>query len=211
MNHIKPLIYTVVAIFFVTLIGTTHSSHAQGYIQLLNGKERRFTKAEVKGEFINYEPESKPGKSKKLNRFDAFSLNFDSGTKEVLYKRDTIYEDDPTVEEVLQYIKGQKFAYNYYREHPRYPASQLYFSFYAGFFGSLLGPYGAAVIPVYAIGVDRFGPDQPVDNLDDWSEVPAFVSGYNKTMRNKKVKNSLIGGSIGFAVGITTLAIIFKD
>jgi hypothetical protein len=211
MKHIKLLIYTVVALLFIDFVVAPTTAGAQGYIQLLNGKERRFTKAEIKGIFINYEPESKPGKSKKLNRFDAFSLNYDDGREEVLYKPDTSYDDEPTIEEVSDYVQGEKFAIKYYSDHPRYPASQLYFGFYSGFFSSLLGFYGAAAIPVYAIGVDRFGPDQPTDNLDQWNDSPSFVSGYEKVMRNKKVKNSLIGGAIGFTVGITTLAVIFND
>lgn len=196
----------VAAAFFIAL--DTGTAFAQGHLQLLNGKERRYSNASVKGEFIIYEPEGKAGKSKKINRFDVFSLNPDNGPEEVLYMPDTTYDDEPSVDEVRDYVNGEKLALSYYREHPRYPVSQLYFGFYSGFFGSLLGYYGAAVVPIYAIGVDRFGPDLPKERMDEWNESPAFVTGYEKVMRNKKIKNSLIGGAIGFTVGITALAAI---
>jgi hypothetical protein len=204
----KYLTITVIALcaFFAALDGGR--VYSQGHLQLLNGKERRYTNASVKGEFIIYEPEGKTGKSKKINRFDVFSLNPDNGPEEVLYTPDTTFEDEPSVAEVRDYVNGEKLALSFYREHPRYPVSQLYFGFYSGFFGSLLGYYGAAVVPIYAMGVDRFGPDLPKERMDEWNESPAFVTGYEKVMRNKKIKNSLIGGAIGFTVGITTLAVI---
>jgi hypothetical protein len=205
-NKYLKITVIALAVMFIALDGNPVC--AQGHMQLLNGKERRYTNASVKGEFIIYEPEGKTGKSKKINRFDVFSLNPDNGPEEVLYTPDTTYDDEPSVEEVRDYVNGEKLALSYYREHPRFAGSQLYFGFYSGFFGSLLGYYGAAVVPIYAMGVDRFGPDLPKERMDEWNESPAFVTGYEKVMRNKKVKNSLIGGAIGFTVGITTLAVI---
>jgi hypothetical protein len=204
----KYLTITGIVLVVLFVIMDIGSASAQGHMQLLNGKERRYSTAAVKGEFIIYEPEGKAGKSKKINRFDVFSLNPDNGPEEVLYEPDTAFNDDPPVEEVRDYVNGEKLALSYYKEHPRYPFSQIYFGFYSGFFGSLLGYYGAAVVPIYAIGVDRFGPDLPKERMDEWNESAAFVTGYEKVMRNKKIKNSLIGGAIGFTVGITTLAVI---
>jgi len=207
----KTLIIILLAFFTISMIGSVSDSNAQGYIQLLNGKERRFTNATLEGLFINYEPENKVGKTKKLNKFDAFSLNYDDGKTDILYSPDTTFEDDPSVAEVQDYVMGEKFALNYYKAHPRFIASQLYFGFYAGYFSSLLGVYGAAAIPVYAIGADRFGPEMPTSETEGWNESASFVSGYEKVMRKKKTTNSLIGGAIGFTVGITTLAVILND
>ncbi len=211
MKQIKSLIFTAIALSAITLFTDVTPVNAQGYLQLINGKQRRFSKAEVKGQFIRYVPEDKPTIEKKIDRFDIFSVNYDDGKEDVLYNPDTTFVDEPSVEEVRDYIEGERLALKFYHENPKFAASQLYFGFYSGFFGSLLGYYGAAVPLVYSMGVDRFGPVKPEGYMDEWKETDAFVSGYEKRMRNKKIKNSLIGGAVGFTIGITTLAVIFNE
>src|SRR4029079_7873102 len=87
-----------------------NDASAQGKLVYLNGKEKRFSSAEVKGEYIVYQPEgSKSHKVKKADLYNFFSINTDNGTEQVVYKPDTS-EGDPTVAELRDYIKGEKFA-----------------------------------------------------------------------------------------------------
>ena len=93
-----------------------NDASAQGKLVYLNGNEKRFTTAEVKGEFIVYQPEgSKSHKVKKADLYNVFSINKDDGSEQVVYKPDTS-EGDPTVEELRDYIKGENFAEGYYKK-----------------------------------------------------------------------------------------------
>src|SRR5688572_4388801 len=87
------------------------TAFAQGKIVLLNGKEKLFKSAEIKGEVIEYQPQgtTKPG-FKKLDKFDVFSIVRDSTGEEIIYAPDTVTGEDPTIAEVRDYIIGERYA-----------------------------------------------------------------------------------------------------
>ncbi|OQA06424.1 MAG: hypothetical protein BWY67_01960 [Bacteroidetes bacterium ADurb.Bin397] len=80
----------------------------------------------------------------------------------------------------------------------------------SGVAGSIVGFYGLPVPLVYATIVGRFNPKLPKsERANVHSE--AFLAGYEKKSRNIKIKQSMIGGGIGFAVGITALILILGN
>ena len=212
-------------LFLLTLAisGNIGVALAQGRIVMLNGNERRFTSVEVKGDVIVYQPEgSKPLLNRKIDRFDVFSIVRDSLGEEVIYKPDTVTGDDPSVAEIRDYIKGEKYAKAVYRKPMNFVTGIA-----AGGLGSVIGYYGLIVPAVYPAVLGCFTPklQEPVSlNYDNFTGkfvtpdsagnaeiivvTDAFTAGYGRKARNMKVKKSLLGGAIGFALGIAVLVLV---
>ncbi|MFZ9944036.1 MAG: hypothetical protein ACO3O0_10525, partial [Bacteroidia bacterium] len=72
---------------------------------------------------------------------------------------------------------------------------------------SLLGFYGIPFPVVYSTLLGRVSPKLPKSHRDAVHS-EAFVSGYEKKARTLKINKSLLGGGIGFAIGITALILI---
>ncbi len=147
---------------------------------------------------------------RRLNRYDLFSVIRAGGGEEVLYDPDTTAESgDPTEEEVRHYIKGEQYAMKAYHKPIHRPAGAAVGL--ASSFGGLYGPLG---VFAYAMVISRHNPKHvpPTDTID-----PAvfgtdeFVRGYQKYARNKKARQSLIWGGIGFAVGFPVFLAIFHE
>lgn len=200
-------------------------AHSQGKIVLLNGKERRFSTAEVKGEVIVYQVEdTTKNKTKKVDRYDVFAIFRDSGVEEIIYTPDTVADEEPSVAEVRDYINGHRYANLTYRK-PANFVTGLEVGVVSGF--ALPVFYGFGVPILYSVGLSQFTPKLkgpltynynsakdvleplPTDSATSNIHVTeAFSAGYGKKARNLKFKNSLIGGGIGFAIGASAIAII---
>jgi len=179
---------------------------AQGKLVFLNGKEKRFSTAEVKGEYIVYQPE---GSSKtwprKADKYNVFSILKDDGTEEIIYTPDTSDGGDPTIEEVRDYIKGEKHAVEVYRK-----PMNLIGGIAVGVAGSAAGFYGIPVPLVYTTVLGLFDPKLPRSERDLVNS-EAYIAGYKRKAKNMKIKNSLIGGGIGFSVGLAAFIIILGN
>jgi hypothetical protein len=197
MKAIRLILF--LALVFSTVTGTS----GQGTMLYLNGKEKRFTTAEIKGDFIVYKPEGSQQEGvKKLEKFDIFSLRFDNGTEQIIYEPDTSY-GDPTVEQARDYIKGEQLADSIYKK----PLNMIG-GIATGAAGSLLLFYGPIVPALYATTISLFTPKIPQEEKEREIRSIDFIAGYERKARNKKTKNALIGGAIGFSVGIGVLLII---
>ena len=204
-------------------------SFGQGKIILLNGKEKRFTTAEVKGEYLEYQPEgTELGTVKKLDRYDVFSLYYDQSGEELIYSPDTVSGEDPTVEEARDYINGEKYAMQVYFKQLNFMGGYV-----IGVGSSMvLGPfYGLAAPLVYPGIVGQFKPQidtsisyhydertgvfdiKSLPDIQPTYQIPsdAFRAGFVRKARSMKIKNGLLGGGIGFALGITAVIIFFDN
>lgn len=198
--------YRILLSLIGLLTGWASTSLAQGKLLYLNGKEKRFITAEVKGESIVYKPEGASGEVyRHADKYNVFAIIRDDGTEQVIYEPDTINTDDPPVAEIRDYIKGEQHAVAIYKK-----PMNLAGGIISGAAGSLIGFYGLPVPLLYATIVGRVTPKIPAnERQNNYSE--AFVAGYEKKSRNIKVKNSMIGGGIGFAVGISALILILGN
>jgi hypothetical protein len=182
------------------------NSLAQGKLLYMNGKEKRFTTAEVRGDQIVYRPEGASGEvTRHAEIYNIFSIIRDNGTEEIIYTPDTITGDDPPAEEVRDYIMGEQHAMAVYKK----PLNTVG-GVASGVAGSIVGFYGLPVPLVYATIVGRFNPKLPKSERSNVHS-EAFLAGYEKKSRNIKIKQSMIGGGIGFAVGITALILILGN
>jgi len=200
------MLRSLLIILFANLILTPLAGYAQGTIVFLNGKEKRFEAAEIKGEYLHYSVEGDTMDFKKVvDRYNVFSLKYDNGTEDVLYKPDTTYGEDPSVEEVRDYIKGEQYAMKRYRKPMNFISGVG-----VGLASSAAGFYGIPIPLAYSTVLGRFDPKVPA-NEDGSIQSESFKMGYQKKARNMKIKNSLLGGAVGFAVGITALVVIFSN
>jgi hypothetical protein len=201
-------------------------SFAQGKIIFLNGNEKRFSIAEIKNDILQYTPESigkQPPSPRKVDKYDVFSILNDDGTEEIIYKPDTTFNDDPSIEQVREYIKGEKYASLVYNNPANFVTGMQ-----VGFTSGILLPafYGLAAPIIYPAVLGRFTPKlqtplqyQYNPKTNDFVAIPKdtviapeviteyFEAGYGKKARNMKIKSSLIGGAIGF--GISASAILY--
>ena len=205
----------------------TGSAYSQGKIVLLNGKEKRFTTAEVKGESILYQPEGSTSTTyRNIDLYDVFSINRDGGTEEVIYNPDTISGEDLTINEVRDYIKGERYAELVY-DKPVNFVTALELGAVSGFVLPVF--YGIAVPLLYPIGLAQFTPKVKPPIMHNYNDLTgkfealhpgttssniiindSFSAGYARRAKNIKFKKSLLGGGIGFAIGATAIALIIS-
>ena len=217
---------TRIFLIILAFCGLSHTStYSQGRIILLNGKEKQFRTAEVKGELIEYQPVDSTRNLRKIDKYDVFSLLHDNGTEELIYNPDTVSGEDPTIDEARDYIKGERYAAMVYRKPLNFISGVA-----VGGAGSILGFYGLIVPVVYPAVLGRFTPKlkTPIehnyntttgkfeslaspDATPNIAVTESFSAGYGKKARNMKIKNSLIGGGIGFAVGFSVLILVLGE
>lgn len=204
-------------------------SLAQGKIIFLNGNEKRFSIAEIKNDILQYTPEQTGQKTpspRRVDKYDVFSILNDDGSEEVVYKPDTTFNDDPTVEQVREYIKGEKYAALVYNKPANFVTGMQ-----VGFTSGILLPafYGLAAPIIYPAVLGRFTPrlETPLQyqynpKTNDFAPIPKdsvvtpdiiteyFEAGYGKKARNMKIKSSLIGGAIGFGISASAMLYILS-
>jgi hypothetical protein len=206
LNHIQiNMGFKQFVLLIMILAGCVPFGFSQGKLVFLNGREKRFSTAEVRGEFVVYKPEGNlSDRFRKADRYNVFSIVRDSSGEELIYNPDTLVDDDPKVEEAREYIKGEQYAMRVYKK----PINTIT-GVAAGAAGSFAGYYGLVVPIVYSAVIGRFDPKIPSADKTVYSE--SFIAGYQRKSRNIKIKNSLIGGGIGFAVGLTTLILVLGN
>jgi hypothetical protein len=184
-------------------IVSSFCAFGQGTIQMLNGKEKRYINYQIQDEYVVFQRESNPeGSKKRIDRFNVFSIIPDNGQEVVVYDPDTTDGIDLSIMEARDFIAGEKLALLKYNEPDGYVVG-----FQLGLFCSTLGFYGIPIPVVYSTLLGRFSPKFPETHGDKvYSE--AFVAGYQKKARTMKINKSLLGGGIGFAVGLTALILI---
>lgn len=191
---------------FISLF-VLHNCAAQKKILLLNGKERTVATFSLNGENALYKT-TDSSKAKKVDMFRIFSVvDTVSGMEQIIYNPDTA-EGDLTIEEMRKFVEGEQFAINTYKSRPNNIASAA-----VGLSSGMLAVYGVVLPPVYSLISGRFDPKIPYDhpqapvNIND----EYFKYGYQYKARKMKTGKSLMFGGIGFAVGVTTFAIVFSN
>lgn len=195
---------------------------AQNKILLLDGRVKEAKQYELKGDDVFYkrsEAEDKSrrfflwktiwpdNKMRKIDKYDVFSVIKPDGLEEVIYDPDTTFEGDPTVDQVRRYIKGEQYAMlNYHAPWTKFESEVV------GLGAGIFTFYGPIVVFANSVVLTRFNVNKiPPTTLIE-PEVfnsKEFRTGYEKHVRNKKIKDSLIFGTIGFAIGFSWFSLVF--
>ena len=195
----KNIFFKFILIFLLSPAFCT----AQIKMLMLNGKYKEVKQYEVKGDWIFYKKIDDPkDKMRKMDKFDVFSALHPDSTEEVIYDPDTSLEGDPSIERVRNYIRGEQYGMAVYHKPMNIVGGAA-----VGGASAFLGYYGPIGVFAYAIVISRFNPKVPPSNTIEPAVFNSeeFTLGYQKYARNKKIKQSLIWGGIGFTVGFVAL------
>ena len=179
---------------------------ARDTIVLINGKSIPVKSSDLKDYSIFYRKPTPNTKLKTIDPERVFSIRYKDGNERVIYYSDTLDPVDFKPEEMRMFIKGEQDADKYYKNNFNKGTA-----FVLGAGGGLLGFYGLAVPPLYATIVGAFSPKMEKQKVSD----PALLQnniyreGYEKKARDRKIRNAMIGGLIGFVAGSVTLSIIY--
>lgn len=199
-----------------SLIGT--SAFAQSKFTLVNGKEINVSSYEVKGEWIVYKGLN--GQQRRMDKYKIFSAV--TGNKEEIFYEPDPLNEDPTVDWVRTYIKGEQYGMKHEKQKWNSNAGEWKRSritvnhiagFATGFSGSILSFYGIVVPAGYATVSSLFPVKMPPasDLTQDQIADEAFNYGYQRRMKNKRIKRGFLSSMAGFAAGIITFTAIERS
>jgi len=173
-------------------------------IHFLNG---RVLNAEVErsdAKYIYYTELGIPHKAKKERVFSIVK----KGEEQVLFE--TLYTDEDTVEveEARAFICGRRLARNHYHQ-PWAAIANTAISIGAGYFMAYYGIVVPAAFTAIDVAINPrmgkyFTKRADPKYLNDMN----YKAGYNRQVKNLKVRNDLIGGFTGLAAGVSTLIYI---
>jgi hypothetical protein len=181
---------------------------AQEMLMLMSGKKIPSKNVKLEDNIISYQHELKnPDRHRKISADRVFAIVMPDGGERVLYKPDSMSQDEPTVEEVRHFVLGQQDALQYFKTAPvSISATAL------GVSSAFLGFYGLAVPPLYSTIIGGVSPNVAKQKVRDkiLLQNEAYVAGYEKKGRDMKIRRSLLYGTCGFAAGLVTYISVYK-
>jgi len=155
--------------------------------------------------YLYYDLVKKSGKTKakKLDLERVFSINGPNGEEKVIYYMDTVVGNYFTIDEMRFYIQGEQDASKYYRANWTIAAG---LPITAGLGFVLSGTVFSFAVPfVYLVstGISAYKINKNKISSSNLVTEPAYVLGYERTARNKRLFKSLFAGLVGTAIGFT--------
>ncbi|MCC7050939.1 MAG: hypothetical protein IT239_04080 [Bacteroidia bacterium] len=199
--------------FWILLILINSRSLAQDKILMLNGKE--INTHIVDTTFLHISTQDKPGnKIQTIDRYRVFSINW-SDNESVLYKQDTLIGNFLSEHDMRMFVYGGKDAVEYYKAPYTFWGGVA-----AGFVGGyvqplviikttsntlLARPAFTPIIPIaycatiglHWIKINKKHVSNPLYLSED-----AYVFGYERAARGKRVQKAIWGSLTGLAVGL---------
>ena len=155
--------------------------------------------------YLYYDLVKKSGKTKakKLDLERVFSINGPNGEEKVIYYMDTVVGNYFTIDEMRFYIQVEQDASKYYRANWTIAAG---LPITAGLGFVLSGTVFSFAVPfVYLVstGIPAYKINKNKISSSHLVTEPAYVLGYERTARNKRLFKSLFAGLVGTAIGFT--------
>jgi len=200
----------IVCILFFLVTGgvIAQENNQSGSLLLINGKMIPFKLIESNGFDLVYRTPDPKNKLKKIDPERVFSIRYMDGTERVIFQRDTLDPLEFSEEEMRMFIKGEQDATKLYHNNVNKVVG-----FVAGFGSSYLGFYGIPGPFVYSTIVGAFTPNvKKIAGVDpELIKIPEYREGFEKKARDRKIRNGLISGFIGFAAGVITLSLVANN
>lgn len=173
-------------------------------ILLMTGKviSGKVTKEDSLYIYYDYIKPSGKTKPKKLDWERVFSCTDETGTERVIYVSDTAIGNYFTEEEMRHYIRGEQDAMNGYHAH---------WTIWVGIpitggLGFVLNssPLVFAVPFVYMVSASMPKYRMEAKSISDANLLrqPAYILGYERTARSKRLFKSILSGVVGAGVGM---------
>ncbi|MFN7013800.1 MAG: hypothetical protein ACK4ON_05980 [Bacteroidia bacterium] len=190
-------------IIFIVILGFSLSIKAQDTIILLTGhiipcKVYQENDNVITCEYI------KKGREERLilDSYRVFSIKFGNGEEKVYYKQDTVSGNWFTVDEMRYFIYGEQDAMKGYKS-PMTSILGVIAGAGAGFFAMESLFFFAAPL-VYTSGnlLPYIFIKRKTVRDEKLLEQEAYVQGYERVARSKKIQNALKSSAAGLAIGI---------
>jgi tetrahydromethanopterin S-methyltransferase subunit F len=190
---------------FIILFLFSLALHAQDKIVLLSGKVINAKSVTINGYTIAYRTTGEKSKLRKVDPENVFSIQYADGSEKIIFIRDLTDTLEYTVEQMRMFIKGEQDAALYYKNIPNKVAG-----FAVGVGASFFSIYGLVLPPLYGTIVGAHSPNMEKMQVSDASLLNDYDyrEGYKTKVRNRKVRNGVLSGFIGFAAGFVALAVI---
>ncbi|GAB4131200.1 MAG: hypothetical protein Fur0041_01320 [Bacteroidia bacterium] len=155
-----------------------------------------------------------PGKNNayKADHIDnelVFSIKYQNGSEQVLYKQDTLFGNYFTPQEVRYFMQGERDAFNRYKC-PLWTAS----AFAVGFVSGFGIPPTMMFLPSFAYSgltvAFRVKIQPRTVTNPDYLKFDTYLMGYDKEARKRRMFRTLAAGGIGIVAGFATSVIIGK-
>jgi hypothetical protein len=192
------------------LLLSAFTMQAQDKILKLNGRTIDIKSYSLQRDWLFYVKEkNKKEVRRRIDRYEVFSVIKSDGSEEIIYDPDTLYDGDPTIEQVRRYIRGEQYAMQVYQPNWTKPAGVA-----AGIGSGFIGFYGPPLVFGYVLVASAFPARHIPPSADISPEVfysDEFIAGYRKYARNKKIRDGLIWGGVSFLASFTAFYLIFHD
>ena len=197
----KPLIPTLL---FLTCTIASIAQQKSSSILMMTGKVLDGVVTGEDSSFIYYDYEKKSGKvkSKKLDWERVFAFTDEAGVEKLVYIGDSTIGNHFTESEMRAYIRGEQDAWNGYKSNwtvwTGVPIT--------GGLGFLLSSSPLVFVVSFAYMVVASMPNYKmtpgsISNASDLKN-PAYILGYERTARSKRLFKSLASGVAGAAIGV---------
>jgi hypothetical protein len=194
--HKRLFVFLAFLYFFFSVL----PAKSQDVMTLYNGRKIYTKIVEINTEYIIYKHFTDiKERNKSILLVRIFSIET-GGKEEVIYQPDPLNPELFTVEQMRMFIRGEQEAMRFYDSDATKIVSAVFgaASGYFGFFYGLIGP------PLFTTIVGSFSPKTSAMKVTD----PAllndadFVEGYQKKVRDYKVRKSILFGGIGYGIGL---------
>lgn len=194
---------TTLLMLFTVVFFTAQAQKNSDKILLMTGKtlEGLVTSSDSANLYYTFVKKNGKEKSQRLDLERVFSVINAQGEEEVYYVMDTLVGDYFSEEEMRDYIAGERDAAAYSRSNwtllagipitaaAGYALSSSILVFPVPFVYTVVG-----ALPPYKIKVEKGAKSKKAGN-------PAYVLGYEREARTKRVFKSMIAGLVGTAAG----------
>lgn len=203
------MIRTLVGFFWVLLVFVAPLSFAQEKINFLNGDVDSLHVIDTSGVKIRCQYTSR-GKTKEVtyNREDIFSILYPNNREVLIYKSDSLSEDNfRTEEEMRSFIAGERDAIKGYSS----GLTALGCGLVGVASGIFVPPFLSPIAPaVYTTLVSSRYVKIKRRNVSEkrFLTDSDYISGYERTARGYRVQRAVLGTGIGLALGISAVFLI---
>jgi hypothetical protein len=185
---------------------------AQDDILFMSGKTDHGIITDTTGNSVKYTYLSKKGKQREaeIEKERIFSITYKGGSEIVLYTQDTANGGDFSESEMRYFIMGEQDADKGYKS-PWATVGAVAAGLGGGLTGSLIfvplipGLY-AAVAGSRWIKIKR-----TTVSTQDALKQQAYLLGYERVARSKRIQNVLKGAGIGLVAGLATYVFVLSD
>jgi len=200
----------ILPLLFVLILTTGFSQEKRDQILLMSGKVFDNVEVTTIGDIdVKYlQHKKKKTIERFVDKYRVFSIGYANGIEDVIYKQDTLVGNYFTEEEMRMFVYGEQDALKYYKASGAVLSGILYsgtggYLLFNSFFVFLV-PFSFTVVS----GIPHLKVKSNRVRDPKYLAEPAYIMGYERTAKAKRIQGALKGSIIGVVLGVATRTII---